>query len=58
MYLEQYPNREATIELPSLALLTAPGDQRSVVGMGTVLRNIKGGQVLIGLLAQSMRIGK
>lgn len=50
MQLEHYPSRETTIELPSLALLTAPNDQRLIVGMGTVLRKIKGGQVLIGLL--------
>ncbi|KPL85267.1 hypothetical protein [Herpetosiphon geysericola] len=51
MQLEQYPSREATIELPALALLTAPGDQRSVVGMGTVLRKLDGGKALIGVLA-------
>ncbi len=51
MYFEQYPSLEPTIELPSLPLPIDPSDQRSVVGMGTVLRNVKGGQVLIGLLA-------
>lgn len=51
MYLEHYPSRETTIELPSLALLTAPDDQRSIVGMGTVLRKLDGGQAIIGVLA-------
>ncbi|KPL85263.1 hypothetical protein [Herpetosiphon geysericola] len=51
MQLEQYPSLEPSIELPALALPIDPSDQRAVVGMGTVLRKIKGGQVLIGLLA-------
>lgn len=51
MYLEHYPTLEPTIELPALALPIDPSDQRAVVGRGTVLRKIKGGQVLIGVLA-------
>lgn len=51
MQLEHYPSRETTIELPSLALLTAPDDQRSIVGMGTVLRKVDGGEAIIGVIA-------